>query len=164
MMEGIDLIGKEREEQKNKHQRSVAMDVKNNSNRELSYAASSLVNPDLADDWSSEAIAKIFPKAWDEEIVYKMMNRSYKERVIIAGAMLAAELDRINAIEIGFTNPVLTPENIEEWKSEFNTKMKLWYDLDKYIPDMIGEDWQTDLYEGSTVDDAIKNEKSEWNN
>lgn len=40
--------------------------------------------------------------------------------------------------------------------------MKLWYDLDKYIPEMIGDDWQTDLYEGSSVDDAINAEKEGW--
>lgn len=162
MEKGIILIANEREEQISKHGRTVELDIEQNPNRELAWAASSLVNPDLADDYSQEAIVKIFPKAWDGDIVYKMFNRSYKGRVIIAAALLAAEIDRIVEIESTFMNPILAPDNIEAWKKEFNTKMKLWYECDNYIPDMIGDDWQTDLYEGQTVDQAISAEKEGW--
>lgn len=159
MERGIDLIGKERVEQIEKHGRSIEMDLKNNSNRQLVVGASALLQP--IDDTMAEHL-KLFPEDWDKSICEKMTNRSYKARVIIAGALLCAELDRIEAIEVNFTNPVLTPENIEQWKAEFNAKMKLWYDLDNYIPEMIGDNWQTDLYEGSTVDEAIETEKDEW--
>lgn len=159
MERGIDLIGKERVEQLEKHGRSIEMDVKNNANRQLVVGASALLQP--IDDTMNEHL-KLFPEDWDKDACMKMTNRSYKGRVIIAAALLCAELDRIEAIELNFTNPVLSPENIEQWKEEFNAKMKLWYDLDNYIPGMIGDNWQTDLYEGSTVDAAIQTEKNEW--
>src|SRR5882757_6288440 len=127
METGIDLIGKEREEQKNKHGRTIEQDIKNNCNRELSIAASALLDGPADPD---ENILDRYPKNWDEDVVRKMDNNSYKSRLIIAGALIVAELDRIVNVELEFRNPILSPTNIEEWKKEFNTKMKLWYDLD----------------------------------
>jgi len=36
------------------------------------------------------------PNGWDVDIYKKMRNKSYKERLIIAGALIAAELDRLS--------------------------------------------------------------------
>ena len=38
------------------------------------------------------------PSDWDDTISLKMCSKSYKERLIIAGALIAAELDRLTAI------------------------------------------------------------------
>ncbi len=36
------------------------------------------------------------PEGWNKELHNKMMNKPYKDRLIIAGALIAAEIDRIN--------------------------------------------------------------------
>lgn len=40
----------------------------------------------------------VMPSDWDDTISLKMCSKSYKERLIIAGALIAAELDRLTAI------------------------------------------------------------------
>ena len=37
---------------------------------------------------------------WDEDLWQKMCNKSYKDRLIIAGALIAAEIDRLQSIEM----------------------------------------------------------------
>lgn len=39
------------------------------------------------------------PTGWDKSIWAKMCSKSYKERLIMAGALIAAELDRLTSIE-----------------------------------------------------------------
>lgn len=84
---GIELIAIEREEQFKKHGRTISEDAIQNSNRELIAGASALLCP--------IPCASDFPKHWDENIVSKMFSKSYKERLIIAGALICAEIDRI---------------------------------------------------------------------
>ena len=36
------------------------------------------------------------PNGWDQEIWEKMIRKPHQERLIIAGALIAAELDRLN--------------------------------------------------------------------
>lgn len=40
------------------------------------------------------------PQKWDREKFIKLCTKSRKERMIIAGALLAAELDRLEQIEL----------------------------------------------------------------
>lgn len=40
-----------------------------------------------------------FPKNWDKDWFFKLCARDYKERLIIAGALFAAEIDRIQELE-----------------------------------------------------------------
>lgn len=95
-MTGIELIVKEREEQLNKHGRTVEEDVKFNSNEQLREAALMLIldkNCFVAED-------KFYvPNGWDEQITTKMLNKPIKDRLVIAAALLAAEIDRLNYIE-----------------------------------------------------------------
>lgn len=88
MKTGIELIAIERQEQIEKHKFDIASDMFFNSDRELTMAAEALmqVAPYLDE----------FPPKWDRHIVNKMMSKSYKERLIIAGALIAAEIDRLN--------------------------------------------------------------------
>ncbi len=92
-MTGIELIAKEREEQIEKHGRTVEKDVEINGGKELAQAAAALAYPfHYADDFDD------YPVNWDRDILAKMIQKTYKERLIIAGALIAAEIDRINAV------------------------------------------------------------------
>ena len=44
-------------------------------------------------------IEPLVPEGWSFELFKKMCNKPYKERLVIAGALIAAEIDRLNAIE-----------------------------------------------------------------
>lgn len=89
---GIELISDERSEQLEKHGRSIRRDVMENSRCQLADAAGQLINPELD-------ISNCFtPKGWYEDRWQKMIRKPYKQRLIIAGALIAAELDRITAL------------------------------------------------------------------
>ena len=92
MITGIDLIAKEREEQVSKHHINTGMDVLHNSNYQLAFAAERLCVPEL------DVPNYTPPMNWDEHIWDKMISKPYKERLIIAGALIAAELDRLSAV------------------------------------------------------------------
>ena len=92
-MSGIELIAQERKEQIEKHYRTLEADKAFNSQptgyREmtpLTLQASRLLDSSLL--WRVEH--------WNREITDKMEGKPYKERLIIAGALIAAEIDRIN--------------------------------------------------------------------
>jgi hypothetical protein len=89
MKTGIELIAEERQEHFTKHGRTVENDVLENSNRELTKGATELLSYHPANMG--------FPKQWDKQIVHKMASKPYKERLIIAGALIAAEIDRIQS-------------------------------------------------------------------
>ncbi len=91
MKTGIALIADERQEQIEKHGRSVAQDKELNYSNQLAHAASALSSP-ILEDWDNRHAA---PEGWDLEIWQKMHDKPYKERLIIAGALIAAELDRL---------------------------------------------------------------------
>ena len=90
MKTGIELISQEREEQLTKHNRTIEKDVLENPDCQLMSGVVELITLHIADD---------LPIGWNDELCKKMCNKSYKERLIIAGALLAAEIDRLNYIE-----------------------------------------------------------------
>lgn len=106
MKTGIELIAEERQEQIEKHGRTVELDAKYNhgqyvkddeqfNNPQLIAAASMLIHQD-DDPFRDHYIRDIFiPHGWNKDIWLKMMDKPYKERIIIAGALIAAEIDRI---------------------------------------------------------------------
>lgn len=96
MKTGIELIAIERKEQIEKHGRTVEQDVKNNINGELSFAAALLCCPDPPSMGCTAVNNYSCPAKWDIAIWTKIIKKPYKERLIIAGAFIAAELDRIN--------------------------------------------------------------------
>lgn len=87
MKTGIELIAEERAEQLTKHNRTIERDVEQNNNYELRRGAIAL----LEDDKTK------FSWFWNSQICEKMISKSYKERLIIAGAFIAAEIDRLQA-------------------------------------------------------------------
>ncbi len=90
MKTGIELIAKEREEQIKKHGRTIRSDVAQNDNDQLETAAMMLLAQDFEEGIDSES----FPDGWDVEACKKMLSKSKRERLIIAGALIAAALDR----------------------------------------------------------------------
>jgi hypothetical protein len=96
MKTGIELITEERNEHLSKHGRTIEMDVKLNGKMELSFGAAILSCPDPSKFGSPENIFSC-PEGWNPSIWMKMIQKPYKERLVIAGSLLAAEIDRIQA-------------------------------------------------------------------
>lgn len=89
MKTGIELIAQERKEQIEKHGRTIAEDVMYNGQCQLAIGATALITNDTVGDF------RAMPKKWDDKICMKMCLKSYKERLVIAGALIAAEIDRL---------------------------------------------------------------------
>lgn len=90
-MSGAKLILLERERQLNELNITQERDIECNEDYQLSYAASCLCK--IHTFPSSPP-----PKDWSIVIWKKMLNKGYKERLVIAGALIAAEIDRMEAI------------------------------------------------------------------
>ncbi len=93
MKNGLMSILNERIEQLNKHGRTIANDVIENGKNQLSFAGSVLCCPD------PEMMNFGHPIGWDLDWWTKTIKRPYRERLAIAGALIAAEIDRLNNIE-----------------------------------------------------------------
>lgn len=93
-MTGIELIAAERAEQIEKHGRTIEQDAVMNDNQEMTIAAMML----LAVDFEEGIDSASYPQGWDHDLCDKMIAKNYKQRLVIAGALIAAELDRLNAI------------------------------------------------------------------
>lgn len=98
MKTGIELIALERHEQVVKHGRTINHDKLTNKNNELSEAASELISPVHDSVAQLDKKFDYMPFGWDENIWAKMWEKPYKERLIIAGALIAAEIDRLQAM------------------------------------------------------------------
>ena len=85
-MTGVELIAQERLEQKIKHGRTVKSDYELNSDYQLINGAIRLLN---GGDYPP-------PDGWDKETWTKMLNKGDGERYVIAGALIADEIDRLN--------------------------------------------------------------------
>ncbi len=91
MKTGIELIAIERQEQIKKHGYTNIEDERNDGGQ-LSYAAEML----LAQEHEEGIDSACFPDGWSHDICVKMLSKPYKARLIIAGALIAAEIDRLN--------------------------------------------------------------------
>ncbi len=89
MKTGIELIAEERQEQIGKHKWDEEHDSEHREGQ-LAIAASFAINP-----VESPSLLDVGYGGW-EEFEEKICNKSYKDRLIIAGALLAAEIDRLN--------------------------------------------------------------------
>lgn len=91
--EGIELIKKERLEQIEKHGFDQNHD-RDNDCEELQYAALYLLV--ISDPNHSPQVANsFFPDYWDQEWKAKFKKKGTIEKLVIAGALIAAEIDRI---------------------------------------------------------------------
>lgn len=88
-MNAANLISLERREQLKKHGITVEQDLNFNKEGQLAEAARklSVEKLDVSDYFA--------PKGWDEAIWEKMINKPYPRRLLIAGALIAAEYDRL---------------------------------------------------------------------
>ena len=84
-MTAIELISKERDEQIHKHGYTVKYDLKNNTKYELILHAIYLLAPS---HWTIPGL-KI-----DARLKSKYQCKSTKEKLVVAGALIAAEIDR----------------------------------------------------------------------
>lgn len=89
-------ILEERYEQLEKLQFSVAEDVKKWPDNELIDMARELLNPFAH---LSENYTEAMPEGFDHRLWYKMINKPYMERMRIAGALIAAQIDREKALQ-----------------------------------------------------------------
>jgi hypothetical protein len=88
MMTGAQLIARERREQIEKHGKTVTKDRLNNPGAELPRAALRLVGATIGGQNFK------WPGAWKPEICGKIDAKPDLEKLIIAGAFIAAEIDR----------------------------------------------------------------------
>lgn len=88
---GIELIAQERKEQIEKHNRTVINDTHYNCFGQLAQGAEML----LASEHEEGIDSASFPEGWDHDICNKMLNKPYIDRLTIAGALIAAEIDRL---------------------------------------------------------------------
>ena len=96
MSKGIELIAQERKEQIEKHGRTVESDIEINKAYQLTEVAAILSTEKAR---SSKQRFSMMPDDWDDIISLKMCRKPRKQRLIIAGALIAAELDKICALE-----------------------------------------------------------------
>jgi len=97
MKTGVQLITEEREKQISKH----GFTGEHHFNHPEWYDKKQLILASqilLTETIDSERIKKyfLFPKNWDAEWFQNLCDRPYKERIIIAGALIGAEIDRLN--------------------------------------------------------------------
>lgn len=95
MKTGIELILQERSEQLFKHDVSTQDDFQRNNERQLTYAAKLLIS-------TEKLITMVYenpPKGWNKHIWKRLLDKPYKERLVIAAALIAAEIDRLQIHE-----------------------------------------------------------------
>ncbi|WP_315055195.1 hypothetical protein [Chryseobacterium indoltheticum] len=95
---GVGLIASERQKQIEKYGFTGIHHVANPegySAGQLMKAAITLLLPHLIQNLGWTTV----PEKWDEEWFEKLIDKKPKERLVIAGALIAAELDRLNALD-----------------------------------------------------------------
>lgn len=106
MKTGIELITEERQKQIDKHGFTAEHHALNSEKwydeHQLTSCASLLIHQEQEDGLRESLInlGETQLKNWDLNWFRNMMERSDRERLIIAGALIAAELDRLNYIEL----------------------------------------------------------------
>lgn len=85
-MTGVEKIAMKRLRQKVRHGHTVKRDYEAYPDFELIDAAKGIIDAD----------ASMFPTTWDKEAVNSLCAKDLEERLAIAGAMLAAQIDVLN--------------------------------------------------------------------
>lgn len=96
---GVNLIAQERQKQIDKHGFTGKHHVDHPEwydNDQLQIAATTLLMHELQE---VVYVDENLPDGWDLEWFEDLNRRQHKERLIIAGALIAAELDRLKAME-----------------------------------------------------------------
>ncbi len=87
-MTGIELIQKERQEQIEKHGFTPDHDVMHYQRPALLCAAEGIIAGEGRGNFGE------FPKIWSDNLCHKILAKPLIERLAIAGALIAAEIDR----------------------------------------------------------------------
>lgn len=97
--DGLELIREERESQKANY--TILRDAITHSKGELSRVAQILLWYPKK-EYSTKDVHEMFPnppEGWNTDQFHKMQDKTYKERLVISAALIAAELDRLNILE-----------------------------------------------------------------
>lgn len=89
---GAELIAQERIKQMEAYGRDAEYDSTHNSNGQLVEGAAYILSQSFAYPGPSDDDC---PNGWDSELWIKMLAKPEMERLIIAGALIAAEIDRL---------------------------------------------------------------------
>ena len=92
---GIDLIAEERREQIEKHGYDEKHDSRYNDPN-AHHIGSDLRMAAMHALWPE---GQFYPPTWGSLFSENLVRKTYKERLIIAGALIAAEIDRLNSFE-----------------------------------------------------------------
>lgn len=93
---GIELIAQERKEQIEKHGYTIEKDTEEQISFQLSGVATLLCIPDFKDvGLEVEDLEEHRPFNWNKQRFIKLVKKPYVERLVIAGALIAAEIDRL---------------------------------------------------------------------
>lgn len=99
MKTGIELIAEERQEQIEKHGRTIDYDVEHNIHGQLVEAIMLLIaNVGFRRqriEMEKDAFEDLRPLDWGREICFKMISKSEIDQFKIIGAFAAAEIDRL---------------------------------------------------------------------
>lgn len=99
---GDELIAAERERQVLVHGHSIVQDAKRHKGGELVHMVEALIHHKYG----------YTPDSISEAAINKMMEKSLVERLIYAGALIAAEIDRLNLLK-QIDEAMQTPENMQ---------------------------------------------------
>ena len=92
---GIGKMFAERMEQLDLHGISVRQDAQYNTDKQLIVAAHILSGRESLDKESYEELEQLRPEGWNVPRWMHICKKPYLDRIIIAGALLAAEYDRL---------------------------------------------------------------------
>ena len=88
-MTGVELIAQERLEQKTKHNHTIKSDWEQYPDFELAMIAEAVLTADIGR----------IPHNFEVPKYQKMVTKPYEERLVIAAALIAAEIDRLKFTE-----------------------------------------------------------------
>jgi len=101
MKTGVELIAEERQDQIEKHGRTIEQDVKNNAHGQLLEGIMLLISNVAMNrqgvEMPKEAFEDLRPSDWGREICFKMMAKPEIDQLKIIGAFAAAEIDRLQS-------------------------------------------------------------------
>lgn len=90
---GVEFISKERRQQIRKHGFTIAKDYKFYSKGELKQAAMFCL--EMVDKSPIHTPINKWPEGWDDYFRRTIINKEDFEKIIVAGAFCAAEIDRL---------------------------------------------------------------------
>ncbi len=93
---GINLIAAEREQQITRHNKTISHDLNINKYGQLRQMARLLLSYVDENVINDGFLKPLSPIGWFSGRVYRFASKTYKDRLIIAGALIAAEIDRIS--------------------------------------------------------------------